>query len=146
MRRKAHVRFGGGSGETGQTKGRYRALLLPNPWPPGREDQTTPMVQAITDAARELVRLRDEWLNPSEVFGVNLKERTLTNLYNKRPDWLDEAHKRLDAAVLDAYGWPQDMSDDEILARLLALNLERAATQGTVSVPIGDSENEADEE
>jgi hypothetical protein len=28
--------------------------------------------------------------------------------------------------VLDAYGWPHDLSDDDILARLLALNLERA--------------------
>jgi hypothetical protein len=28
---------------------------------------------------------------------------------------------------LDAYGWPHDLSDEEILARLLALNLERKA-------------------
>ncbi|MBI5564322.1 MAG: hypothetical protein HY870_05475 [Chloroflexi bacterium] len=34
----------------------------------------------------------------------------------------------LDAAVFAAYGWPSDLSDDEILARLLALNLKRAAT------------------
>src|SRR5213075_261381 len=75
--------------------------------------------------------LRDEWLNPSDEElirgGGKLKDRTLTNLYNKRPDWLDQAHKQLDAAVFDAYGWPHDLSDDEILARLLALNLERAA-------------------
>ena len=92
-------------------------------------------MQAIAEAARELVRLRDDWLNPADgTSGVNLKERTLTNLYNKRPDWLDLAHKRLDAAVFDAYGWPHDLSDDEILARLLALNLERAAGQGAVPV------------
>ncbi|MHB1415958.1 MAG: hypothetical protein ACYC1C_11950, partial [Chloroflexota bacterium] len=53
---------------------------------------------------------------------------TLTNLYNKRPTWLDMLHRRLDEAVCDAYGWPHDLSDDEILARLLALNLERSAT------------------
>lgn len=35
-------------------------------------------------------------------------------------------HRALDAAVLDAYGWPHDLSDEDILARLLALNLERA--------------------
>ncbi len=35
-------------------------------------------------------------------------------------------HEKLDAAVLDAYGWPHDLSDEEILERLLALNLERA--------------------
>jgi hypothetical protein len=53
-----------------------------------------------------------------------LAKRTLTNLYNTRPTWLDLAHKRLDAAVAAAYGWPAELSDDEILSRLLALNLE----------------------
>ena len=47
----------------------------------------------------------------------SLKDRTLTNLYNRRPDWLAEAHRRLDAAVFDAYGWPRDLGDDAILAR-----------------------------
>ena len=55
------------------------------------------------------------------------KSRTLTNLYNERPTWLDNAHRKLDEAVFAAYGWPADLSDDDILARLLALNLERAA-------------------
>jgi hypothetical protein len=55
-----------------------------------------------------------------------LKKRTLTNLYNECPTWLDLAHQKLDAAVFDAYGWPDSLSDDDILARLLALNLERA--------------------
>lgn len=55
-----------------------------------------------------------------------LAKRTLTNLYNQRPTWLDLAHKKLDAVVFDAYGWPADLSDDDLLARLLALNLERA--------------------
>jgi type II restriction/modification system DNA methylase subunit YeeA len=57
---------------------------------------------------------------------AKLKKRTLTNLYNERPAWLDLAHKKLDAAVAAAYGWPADLSDEEILERLLALNLERA--------------------
>jgi hypothetical protein len=35
-------------------------------------------------------------------------------------------HKKLDAAVCEAYGWPHDLSDEEILEKLLALNLERA--------------------
>ena len=55
-----------------------------------------------------------------------LKTRTLTNLYNARPTWLDLAHRRLDAAVLAAYGWPEDVPDDAILARLLELNLAQA--------------------
>jgi hypothetical protein len=40
--------------------------------------------------------------------------------------------------VFDAYGWPHDLSDDEILARLLALNLERAVGQGVVAVAAQD--------
>ena len=39
---------------------------------------------------------------------------------------LKQIHDDLDAAVADAYGWPGDLSDDEILRRLVALNAERA--------------------
>ncbi len=56
-----------------------------------------------------------------------LKKRTLTNLYNQRPAWLALAHRRLDAAVAAAYGWPADLADEAILERLFALNQERAA-------------------
>ena len=55
-----------------------------------------------------------------------LKKRTLTNLYNARPTSLDLAHRRLNAAVLTAYGWPENLPDDALLARLLELNLARA--------------------
>ena len=58
---------------------------------------------------------------------AKLKDRTLTKLYNERPAWLDLAHRKLDAAVAAAYGWPADLDDDAMLARLLALNLHRAA-------------------
>ncbi len=58
-----------------------------------------------------------------------LKERTLTNLYNQRPAWLDLAHKKLDAAVAAAYGFPAELTDEQILERLLKLNLERAAAE-----------------
>jgi hypothetical protein len=84
-------------------------------------------VIAIAQAARELVQQRDAWLNPLDASEAELKKRTLTNLYNQRPTWLDNAHRKLDAAVFAAYGWPSNLSDDEILARLLALNLERAS-------------------
>jgi len=77
---------------------------------------------AIADAARALVAKRDEWLA-----GQDSKPRHLTRLYNERPTWLDLAHRALDAAVFAAYGWKPDMTDDELLADLLALNQERAA-------------------
>ena len=57
---------------------------------------------------------------------ASLKKRTLTNLYNARPAWLDLAHKKLDAAVFAAYGWDAGMGDEELLERLLKLNLGRA--------------------
>lgn len=57
---------------------------------------------------------------------MKLRRRTLTNLYNKHRPWLVQRHAELDAAVLAAYGWHDDPSDEEILERLLALNLERA--------------------
>lgn len=101
---------------------------FPFPWSPSHEpaEDADPRVAAIAQAARELVEKRDRWLNPGDLSEAELKKRTLTNLYNQRPTWLDMAHKKLDAAVLDAYGWPHDLSDAEILERLLALNLERA--------------------
>ena len=107
-----------------------------------------PHAQAIAATAAELNRLRENRLNPpdlvrtepevvpgypdrilpkDEVAAAVLKKRTLTNLYNERPAWLANAHRRLDEAVGAAYGWPADLSDDEILARLFALNQERAA-------------------
>ena len=59
-----------------------------------------------------------------------------------RPTWLDYAHWQLDASVFAAYGWPASLTDDEILARLPALNLERAATQGTAEAGSGSDVDE----
>jgi hypothetical protein len=64
-----------------------------------------------------------------EACARELKKRTLTNLYNQRPAWLELAHRRLDEAVFAAYGWSPDIGDDELLAKLLALNLERSAAE-----------------
>ena len=98
---------------------------------------------AISEAARRLVELRDRWLNPpewvewldepvsgypkrpaarDEAAAKELKARTLTNLYNARPQWLADAHAVLDAAVAAAYGWDCGISDEQALQRLLALN------------------------
>lgn len=58
-------------------------------------------------------------------FEAELKKRTLTNLYNARPAWLDYLHRDLDAAVATAYGWEWPLSDDDILKRLFELNQAR---------------------
>jgi hypothetical protein len=91
------------------------------PFPRPTDDQR----EAIAAAVRELVRLRDGWLNPPGLDPAALAVRTLTNLYNQRPSWLANAHADLDRAVLAAYGWRPDLGGDEVLERLLALNLER---------------------
>ena len=99
---------------------------FPFPWRSGKEQSDDPRVQAIAVAAKELVEKRDAWLNPPGASAAELNKRTLTNLYNQQPQWLEDAHHALDKAVLAAYGWPEDLSDTEILERLLALNRERA--------------------
>lgn len=107
---------------------------------------TDPRAAAIAEASRELVELRGRWINPPELVewvdvpvpgypkqpkphderaAKELKKRTLTNLYNKRPQWLDNAHANLDAAVAAAYGWPAEISDDEALLNLRDLNAVR---------------------
>ena len=94
-------------------------------------------------AARRLVELGDRWLNPPEwVDWVDepvpgypqrpvprdedaakaLRKRTLTNLYDARPQWLADAHAALNAAVAAAYGWSVDITDDDALRELLELN------------------------
>jgi len=108
---------------------------FPFPWAPGQEPIGDPRVETIANAARTLVEQRDRWLNPQGATEVTLRERTLTSLYNDRPTWLALAHRRLDEAVLDAYGWPHDLGDEEILGQLLTLNLERADTLDSVMAP-----------
>ena len=108
-----------------ETRPRYTPTTcfetFPFPQPTGEQRA------AIAEAARRLNELREGWLNPEGAAESELKKRTLTNLYNARPTWLQQVHQQLDKAVFDAYGWPDDLADPEILERLLALNLERAA-------------------
>ncbi len=119
---------------------------------PASDYADDPRAQAIAAAAARLNELRENWLNPPDLVervpevvegypdrilpkddaaAKELKKRTLTNLYNARPAWLDHAHRALDEAVAEAYGWGDDfraglMTDDEILARLFRLNQKRA--------------------
>lgn len=121
---------------------------------PAAEYADDPRAQKIAKAAAKLNLLRENWLNPPDLVNrvpevvagypdrllakdekaaKELKNRTLTNLYNARPAWLDHAHRRLDEAVADAYCWGDDwragnLTDDETLARLFELNQTRTAT------------------
>jgi hypothetical protein len=58
------------------------------------------------DAKTGIGTVRYPRLEPRDAdCAAKLKKRTLTNLYNERPAWLDLAHKKLDIAVARAYGW-----------------------------------------
>ena len=70
-----------------------------------------------------------ERIVPKPEHAAELKKRTLTNLYNARPAWLEHAHQALDTAVASAYRWEDyraEMPETEILRRLLRLNLARS--------------------
>ena len=75
----------------------------------------------------------DRILPVNDKAAATLKQRTLTNLYNERPAWLDHVHCDLDEAVAAAYGWTDwgknGLSDDIILERLFKLNQDRAKSQ-----------------
>jgi type II restriction/modification system DNA methylase subunit YeeA len=115
---------------------------------PAKDYDGDPLAQAIAKAANRLDQLRNAWLNPPDLVkiepevvpgypdcilpkdaqaAVALKTRTLTNLYNQRPQWLADSHRDLDVAVAAAYGWPADISEEDALAKLLELNLARAS-------------------
>lgn len=95
----------------------FETFPFPKPSPDGQA--------AVEAAAQALHEARESALAEDP-------KLTLTSLYNKRPTWLAQRHEALDRAVLAAYGWPEDLPDDDILARLLALNAERHAA-GTSS-------------
>jgi hypothetical protein len=138
---------------SGATSKRPKAVERPVPALPAPGLRTS--AEAIAQAAKRLNDLREAWLNPPDwtdrvpevtPLGMtsspypdrilpkpghekDLADRTLTKLYNARPAWLDAAHKTLDEAVAAAYGWADytfEIPDEEILKRLLALNLERS--------------------
>jgi type II restriction/modification system DNA methylase subunit YeeA len=136
-------------GSTLEDRPRYSSSRIfetfPFLYPPGKEPTGDARVERIAEAARRLVVLRDDWLNPPGLPEKELTKRTLTNLYNQRPDWLAAAHAELDAAVAEAYGWPADLSDEEILERLLAENLRRVGSKGPATT-VEEDEQESSEE
>ncbi len=129
---------------------------FPFPWSLDTPDKALTAQQrghrdAIGAAGRALDEARRLWLNPPELVREEpdvlpsfssrlipvdgdaqqqLRQRTLTNLYNRRPTWLVNLHNAIDAVVFAAYGWPEagapwEVGDEELLERLLELNLGR---------------------
>lgn len=121
------------------------------PWVPGKE----PAKEAAADpesasqnargvekqdnialACRSLMDFRDNWLYPQDQKDASkeiVTERSLTELYNHERTWLGRLQSELDEAVLAAYGWTENLSDDAILRNLLALNRERAGVASALA-------------
>lgn len=129
----------------------FETFPFPDGLTPDKQYEGDLRAHAIANAAERLNQLRENWLNPADLVNTEhevvagypnrlipvneeaarkLRGRTLTNLYNERPAWLQHAHKALDDAVAGAYGWPDGLSDAEVLGRLFTLNQARAAPTG----------------
>jgi len=93
---------------------------------------TGPWAQQVNAPdARGIGTATYRWMLPKDDdTDKELNKRTLTNLYNEGPQWLLDAHRALDEAVFAAYGWSPSLSDAELLAQLLDLNLARVAAEG----------------
>lgn len=133
------LRTGGWLGVGNDTRYFHTKTFFPFPFPAATEAQKAEIgaIAEELDAHRKRVLAAHEHL-------------TLTGLYNvlerlkagASPDELEpkerrifddglvlilkELHEKLDIAVAAAYGWPVDLAEEEVLARLVALNKERA--------------------
>jgi hypothetical protein len=138
---RIHLRWTLWLGGTLEDRPRYNNTLVfdPFPFPLANPEQRT----SIGLLAEELDANRKDVL-------ATHPDLTLTGLYNLRNkiaagatldqveqdqrargriDLLAELHARIDAAVAEAYGWPAELPDEQIVARLVALNAERWAEE-----------------
>jgi hypothetical protein len=125
---------------------RYSKSRCFDPFPfPESSDET--LKDSIREAADKLDALRKDVLARHEdltltklynvLEGLRAAEKASTVLSDKDRDvaargcisLIRQYHDLIDTAVAQAYGWPADLSDDEILDRLVALNKERAAEE-----------------
>ena len=133
------LRIGGWLGVGNDNRYNNSQVFDPFPFP----DPTPEQHDTIADLAEELDATRKTAL--AEVPGL-----TMTDLYNLRDKLrsgtaltpaeeeratqaragiVNRLHEQIDAAVAAAYGWPADLAPVEIVARLVALNAERAAEE-----------------
>jgi hypothetical protein len=111
----------------------------PFPFPDATETQKERIrdLAERLDAHRKAVLGKHKHLTMTGLYNVLEKLRTGAALSEAEKDVYDaglvgvlkQLHDDLDAAVADAYGWPADLADEQILERLVALNHERAAEE-----------------
>ncbi len=112
------------------------AVFLPFPFPACTEEQKAHIrdLGEALDAHRKRQQALHPKLTITGMYNVLEKLRSGEPLDAKDREiheqglvsLLRQIHDDLDAAVFDAYGWPRDLSDEQILERLVALNRERA--------------------
>jgi hypothetical protein len=133
-----HVRWSLGAGGTLEDRPRYTKTVCfePFPFPDASEAQKAKIRELgeQLDAHRKRQQELHPTLTMTGMYNVLEKLRAGDTLTAKEKtiheqglvSVLKQIHDDLDAAVADAYGWPVDLSDEEILERLVALNHERA--------------------
>ncbi|WP_306755338.1 class I SAM-dependent DNA methyltransferase [Paracoccus actinidiae] len=138
-----HVVWALKSGGTLEDRPRYNKSLCfdPFPFPDPTEAQKT-RLRALgeeLDAHRKAQQAAHPRLTLTGMYNVLEKLRAGERIEGRDKEIYDaglvgilrDIHDRIDAAVADAYGWPVDLSDDDVLHRLVDLNRTRAAEEAS---------------
>lgn len=151
---------GVGDDPTYNTREIFETFPFPIGFDLGSNKITDKKFLAVGELSKALTDERDKWLNPSDLVKIvpeidtsfpdqvlpkdtksakHLRERTLTKFYNDPPAWLEDYQSDLDQAVIAAYGWDDDITDKDVLEKLLEMNLSMKHTSA-------DDVGETDEE
>jgi hypothetical protein len=143
---RAHEVWSLNSGGTLEDRPRYTKATCFDPFPfPTPTDAQAAAIRAIAedlDAHRKRQQAAHPGLTLTGMYNVLAKLRSGEALTVKDQaihkqglcSVLKDLHDRLDAAVADAYGWPVDLPDDELLTRLVALNHARAKEEASGTI------------
>ncbi|WP_296817065.1 DNA methyltransferase, partial [Brevundimonas sp.] len=129
------------AGGTLEDRPRYNKASTFDPFPfPDPDEPTRARLRDLgeeLDATRKAVQAEHPDLTLTGLYNVLEKLRADEPLTEKDEDVkargrvliLRDLHDQIDRATCDAYGWPHDLTDEQILERLVALNAERAAEE-----------------
>jgi hypothetical protein len=135
---RVHVTWALAAGGTLEDRPRYNKTVcfdpFPFPDPPALLKQRIRDLGEQLDAHRKRQQARVPDLTITAMYNVLEKLRSGEPFTAKEKKTHEEGlvsvlkqiHDDLDAAVFDAYGWPHDLDDEQLLERLVALNAERA--------------------
>jgi hypothetical protein len=136
-----HVAWALAAGGTLEDRPRYNKTRCFDPFPfPDATEAQKERIRDLADrldAHRKAVLDKHAHLTMTGLYNVLEKLRAGAALSEAEKEVyetglvgvLRQLHDDLDAAVADAYGWPADLADEQILERLVALNRERAAEE-----------------